>query len=211
MRLKPWLVVLWLVVLLSGCLLLFSCTHSAKPPVKLTSLETQIAAYEAEIRTAIIEEKKIPILLGIRPEAQLPSVLQNLAPETEEGLVYWEWIEFPEVGTRIVKETAYGKLSPQGVEFPFAQSFDPLKIYTGVAIRMTFLYKKSTGAWIQRLVLPGMLARKTPRQTQEKLKLTQMGAVPYADEHIQLIDVELIPAEQRAAAIANTFEMIILP
>jgi hypothetical protein len=194
----------WTVVLLSACWALFSCARSM--PV-----EQRIAVHEAEIRTATIDEIKLPILLGIYPEASLPSVLHNLTPGAEEGLVYWEWTEFPGEGGQKLVKTAYGKLSPEGAEFPFAKELDCSKIYTGIGIRLTFLYKKPTGEWIQRLMLPGMLPSKASRPAKERLKLKKMGALLHADENIQLIDAERIPATQRAAVIADVFEMILLP
>jgi hypothetical protein len=94
------------------------------------------------------------------------------------------------------------------VEFPFAKELDFSRVYMGIGIHLTLLYKKSTGEWIQRLVLPGMLIGRTP---QEEFKRTPVGALRYEDEHIQLIDADLIPAAQRAAVISNAFEMILLP
>jgi len=195
------------VVLLSGCLL-FSCAHSPKQPM---SLEERIVAQEAELRTAIIEEKTTPILLGIYPGAPMPSAFPNLAPEAQEGLVYWEWIETTEEGVRQTQKTGYGKLSPEGVGFPFAEDFHFSKIYTGVPMSLTFLYKNAEGAWMQRVMVPGILTQETPLQMQKRLELTQMGALRHADEHIQLIDMELIPAAQRSAVITHLFDLIILP
>ena len=189
-------------VLLKGCLLFFAC---AAPVTR----ESRIAAYEAEIRTATIEEKTVPILLGIHPGARLPSVLKNLAPDMEEGLVYWEWIEISGGGEkRQVIKTAYGELRPGGMDFPFAKELDVSKIYMGIGIHLTFLYKKPTGEWVHRLILPGILSRRPP---QEKFNLKRTGALRYADENIRLIDVELIPPTRRAAYIAHAFEMILVP
>jgi len=195
------------VALLSGCLLLCSCAHFSKP----VPMEQQIAACEAEIRTATIEEKTLPILLGIHPGTRLPSLLHNLAPETAEGLVYWEWAEVSGEGLRKIVKTAYGKLRPEGMEFPFSKELEPSMIYTGIGIQLTFLYKKSTGEWLQRVMVPGILSRKTARQTQEKFNLRRSGALIYADESTRIIDMELIAAPQRAAYIAHAFEMIVIP
>jgi len=199
----------WTVVSLSAGLL-FSCAHSPDSTMRLETREERIAAYEAETRTAVIEEKTIPILLGIYAGATLPSVFRNLAPETEAGLVYWEWVEISGGGGgvhRVIK-TAYGQLSPEGVEFPFAKELDYSKLYTGIKIKLSFLYKKSTGQWLQQLVVPGILSNKT---SPKKLNPPHMSALRYADENIQLIDTEMIPAANRAAVIANTFELLLLP
>ncbi|MCL2258367.1 MAG: hypothetical protein FWC18_00860 [Cystobacterineae bacterium] len=188
---------------------MFSCFSSLKKPM---TLEERIVAQEAEIRTAIIEEKTIPILLGIYPGAQMPLVFPNLVPGIEEEvLVYWEWIESTEEGALKTEKTAYGRLDKEGLEFPFAQDFHFSRIYTGVSIQLTFLYKAPTGEWIQRRILPGILAQEVALPAQKKHKWVQKGALRYGDKSIQLMDMELVPAAQRAAVITHLFELIILP
>jgi len=189
------------VVLLSAFLLLISCT-------KPMTMQMRVAAYEAEIRTATIEEKNVPIVLGVYPGTLLPSLLPNLIPDTTEGLVYWEWAEVAGDGVRKTVQTAYARLRPTGVEFPFARELDFSKIYMGIGIHLTFLYKNSAGEWVQRLVLPGMLSKNAKL---EPFKLKQRGALRYEDANLQLVDVERIPPTQRAAFIAQAFEMILVP
>jgi len=172
-------------------------------------MEERRAAFEAEIHTAVIEEKTVPIFLGVRSGATLPSVFHHLIPEAEEGWVYWEWAEVSRGGERKVVQTAYGQLLPGGgLEFPFAKELDVSRMYIGVGIHLSFFYKKPTGEWIGRVVVPGMLSFKA---REKKFNLKEPEAFRYADEDIQLIDAELIPPARRAAFIVYTFEMILLP